>query len=144
MHVSEILRSKSSDVKSVRPHETIEAVACCLRIERIGAVVVKNPNDSVAGILSERDIVRGLVDYGPRVISMTVAELMTEDPVTCASDDTIADVAKIMTQRRIRHIPVVSDGQLLGIVSIGDVVKHRMEEMELERNVLMDIASTAH
>ncbi len=103
-------------------------------------MVVKNADGGVKGIISERDLARGLAQYGNDLPSLPVSALMTETVVTCAPEDTVATVAKVMTQRRIRHLPVVVGGKLVGLVSIGDVLKHRLDEVQLEANVLRDFA----
>jgi len=144
MHVADILRTKGTAVVTVRPDLTIEHLAQRLRMERIGAAIVSESGTSVDGIISERDLVRALAEHGAETLAMTVADLMTKGVVTCAPDDTIAHVAKLMTQRRIRHVPVMEVGKLAGIVSVGDVVKHRMDELELETNVLRDYAVARH
>jgi CBS domain-containing protein len=96
------------------------------------------------GIISERDVVFGLTEHGPGLMSMRVADLMTKSVVTCSPTDTISHVAKVMTQRRIRHLPVMEAGKLVGVVSVGDVVKQRMDELEMESNVLRDYAVSRH
>jgi CBS domain-containing protein len=93
---------------------------------------------SVLGIISERDVVSGLADRGPRILEEPVADLMTREVVSCTPGDTVKQVMAEMTRRRIRHLPVVTDGVLCGIISIGDVVKNRLEEMETETNVLRE------
>jgi CBS domain-containing protein len=140
MHVAEILRAKGDAVHTVRPDQTIDFFVHRLRMEGVGAMIVSESGDSVDGIISERDVVFGLTEHGADVMKMKVAELMTKSVVTCSPNDTIGHVAKIMTQRRIRHLPVTEGRKLVGIVSVGDVVKHRLDELELEANVLRDYA----
>jgi CBS domain-containing protein len=144
MRVADILKSKGSAVHTVRPDETIQHLAQRLRIEQIGAMIVSRDGASVDGIVSERDIVFGLADRGPDIMNMKVADLMTKAVLTCSPEDTIAHVAKVMTQRRVRHLPVLEAQRLAGIVSLGDVVKHRLNELELEANVLRDYAVSRH
>jgi CBS domain-containing protein len=144
MHVADIIRTKGAAVVTVRPDVTVDHLAQRLRMQRIGAVIVSESGTSVDGIISERDIVRALAEHGPATLAMTVADLMTKGVVTCAPSDTISHVAKVMTQRRIRHVPVMEGGKLAGIVSVGDVVKFRMDELELEANVLRDYAVARH
>jgi CBS domain-containing protein len=144
MRVSDILKAKGATVHSVRRDETVEHLAHRLRAEGVGAMIVSDNGATVDGIVSERDIVLGLTEHGGDVLSRKVADLMTKPAVTCAPDDTLAHVAKVMTQRRIRHLPVLDAGRLAGIVSIGDVVKHRMDELEMESNVLRDYAVSRH
>jgi CBS domain-containing protein len=113
-------------------------------MERVGAMIVSESGTTLDGIISERDVVFGLTEHGADTMRMRVAELMSKSVVTCSPEDTIAHVAKVMTQRRIRHLPVIEAGKLAGIVSLGDVVKHRMDELEMETNVLRDYAVARH
>jgi len=138
MNVEGILRSKGASVVTIKPDATVADLVRGLREERIGAMVVSEDGRAVLGIVSERDVVRGLADRGPRVLEALVAELMTREVVACTPRDTVKQVMSEMTRRRIRHLPVVADGVLYGIVSIGDVVKNRLEEMETETNVLRE------
>lgn len=140
MRVSDILKSKGSAVKTVEATATIRALAQALKTESVGAMVVKTQAGGVAGIISERDLARGLAQYGGDMASLPVSALMTATVITCAPEDTVATVAKVMTQRRIRHLPVVVDGKLSGLISIGDVLKYRLDEVQLEANVLRDFA----
>jgi CBS domain-containing protein len=144
MHVSDILKAKGSTVHTVRSDHGIAHVAQRLRAERVGAMIVSESGGSVDGIISERDIVYALSEHGADIMTMTVADLMTRSVVTCSPGDTISHVARIMTQRRIRHLPVIEGSRLVGVVSVGDVVKHRMDELELETNVLRDYAVSRH
>ena len=138
MKVREILNTKRAGVTVVRPRETIDALAHRLKLEGIGSAVISSDGDTVEGIISERDIVRGLADHRNNLLAMPVSDLMTRSVTTCAPDDNIKDIMRTMTQRRIRHLPVLEKGKLVGIISIGDVVKNRLEDMELEANVLRD------
>jgi CBS domain-containing protein len=138
MNVDGILRSKGAMVITIRPDASIRDLVRGLRDERIGAMVVSEDERSVVGIISERDVVRALADHGPRILDLQVAELMTRAVVSCRPQDTVKQVMAQMTSRRIRHLPVVTDGVLRGIVSIGDVVKNRLEEVETETNVLRE------
>jgi CBS domain-containing protein len=140
MRVADILKTKGDAVHTVRPDQTIEHLVHRLRMEGVGAMIVSAGGDSVDGIISERDVVLGLTEHGTDIMKMRVADLMTRAVVTCSPADTIAHVARIMTQRRIRHLPVVEGRKVVGIVSVGDVVKQRMDELELETNVLRDYA----
>jgi CBS domain-containing protein len=139
MDVDGILRAKGATVVTIRPDATIRELVQSLRDERIGAIVVSEDGRSVQGIISERDVVRGLAELGPRVLDAPVAELMTREVVACSLRDPVKHLMTEMTRRRIRHIPVVADGVLCGIVSIGDVVKNRLEELETETNVLREV-----
>ena len=136
MNVEGILRTKGAHVVTIRPDATIEELVGGLRNERIGAMVVSEDGRSVLGIISERDVVRGLAERGSRILDLPVADLMTRDVVSCGLGDTMKQVMAEMTRRRVRHIPVVADGTLRGIVSIGDVVKNRLDEIELETTSL--------
>jgi CBS domain-containing protein len=140
MHVADILKAKGNRVVTVRPDLTIEHVAKVLMLERVGALVVSKGGATVDGIISERDVAHGLAEHGTEVLRRTAADLMTTAVVTCAPGDTIAQVAKVMTYRRIRHLPVTEGAKLIGIISLGDVVRHRLDELELEANVLRDYA----
>lgn len=143
MNVETILRSKGSAVATVTPRTTIRDAAALLRRERIGALVVSGDHARVDGILSERDIVHGLADRGAALLDATVDELMTRRVFTCTPLDSVGDLMAMMTERRIRHIPVLRDGMLAGIISIGDVVKHRLDEMEYETSSLRSFIAGA-
>ena len=138
MNVDGILRAKGASVVTIKPDATIGDLVRGLRDERIGAMVVSEDGRSVLGIISERDVVRGLAERGPRILEAAVAELMTRQVVSCTPRDTVKQVMAEMTKRRIRHVPVLTDGVLSGIISIGDVVKNRLEEIEMETNVLRE------
>ena len=143
MNVETILRSKGSAVATVTPRTTIRDAAALLRRERIGALVVSADHARVDGILSERDIVHGLADRGASLLDATVDELMTRRVFSCTPRDSVGDLMAMMTERRIRHIPVLRDGMLAGIISIGDVVKHRLDEMEYETSSLRSFIAGA-
>jgi CBS domain-containing protein len=143
MNVETILRNKGGAVATVAPHAKIAEAAAMLRREGIGALVVSRDGSAVDGIISERDIVHGLAGLGAGLLDTKVETLMTRRVFTCSPRDTIADLAAEMTQRRIRHIPVLRDGALAGIVSIGDVVKARLDEMEYETNSLRSFIAGA-
>ncbi|MEX0347297.1 MAG: CBS domain-containing protein [Rhizobiaceae bacterium] len=140
MKVSDILRQKGDAVMTVRPDDTMENLCHRLRIERVGALIVSADGEAIDGIISERDVAHGLAEHGADLPATKVSSLMTKSVVTCSPEDTIADIARIMTNRRVRHLPVKSGGKLAGIVSVGDVVKHRIDEIEMEANVLRDYA----
>ena len=140
MSVLGILRTKGLAVETIRPDETAKAFAEHLKDERIGAMIVSHDGSAVDGIISERDLAYGLATYGDKLPNMSVSELMTKRVIVCTPEDSIAEVMKVMTQRRIRHLPVKDGGQLIGIISIGDVLIHRLGEMQLEANVLRDVA----
>ncbi len=138
MHVSAILKTKGSTIVTIRPDETIAAVAQLLAVNRIGAVLCMNTDGEIAGVLSERDIVRGLAAHGAAVLGMPASELMTRRVVACNPGDTIASVMQRMTDGRFRHMPVMEERKLVGFISIGDVVKHRIEEVGQEVESLRD------
>ncbi len=138
MKVQAMLAAKGGKTVTIRPDSTIETAANLLKLERIGALVVSEDGEHVAGILSERDIVRGLVDKGVGLLEAKVADLMTSEVKSCSPDDSIQEIMSEMTRSRIRHLPVLKGGKLIGIISIGDVVKNRLEELQTETNVLRD------
>ncbi|MCE3250645.1 MAG: inosine-5-monophosphate dehydrogenase [Geminicoccaceae bacterium] len=138
MLIAQILAGKGSEVVSTRPEATIAEVAGLLKEKRIGAVVVTDADGRLCGIISERDLARGLAKYGSKLLDMKVGGLMTSDVVTCSPDDGIETLMQTMTDGRFRHLPVVKDGELTGIISIGDVVKHRLKELEAETHMLQD------
>jgi CBS domain-containing protein len=138
MNVETILKSKGSSVITVAPTETVAHALSVLDAHHIGAVVVSADRARVVGILSERDIVRELARRGSALLDATVSEIMTRDVYVCEPDDTVAELMSQMTERRIRHLPVVVEGRLTGIVSIGDVVKNRLDEVESEKDALRE------
>ena len=143
MKVADILRIKGSVVKTVPPHETALLLSGQLRAEQIGALVVSTDGNSIDGIVSERDLAYGLATYGDRLPTISVSQLMTKAVIVCSPEDNVTDVTKLMTQRRIRHLPVKDGDQLVGIISIGDVLKHRLSELQVEAGVLRDYAVAA-
>ncbi len=138
MKVETMLAAKGDKVVTLRPDATVATVIRMLKLEGIGALVVSEDGEKILGIISERDVVRALVDHGGEVLKVRVAELMTRSVKTCTPDANIKDVMAEMTRSRVRHLPVVRDGKLCGIISIGDVVKNRLEELETETSVLRD------
>jgi CBS domain-containing protein len=141
MLIGQILASKGREVVSTRPDAATTEVAGLLKARRIGAVVVIDEDGVLCGIISERDLARGLADHGADLLDMQVSELMTKDVVTCSPEDGIGQLMQIMTERRFRHLPVVQDGKMVGIISIGDVVKYRLQELEAETHLLHDYIS---
>lgn len=135
MRIADILRSKGSAVATVTQTTTVTGLLAELAVHNIGAMVVIGP-EGVAGIVSERDIVRHLREHGPELLRRPVAEIMSGVAVTCGPEDPVDDLAALMTNNRVRHVPVLDGGRLVGIVSIGDVVKNRMEELQAERQQL--------
>jgi CBS domain-containing protein len=144
MKVAELLKGKKARVITMRPDSTIDTVVHRMRLERIGAVIISPDGEKVAGILSERDILRALAEYGTGLLALKADDLMTHEVVTCGMGDTVQSVMVKMTNGRIRHLPVVEKDRLVGVVSIGDVVKSRLEEVELEANVLRDAYLAVH
>lgn len=142
MHVATILKEKGRAVETVTADATLDEVAKRLAAHRIGAIVVRGDRGEVAGIISERDIVRALADSGAEVLGWPVGRVMTHDVVTALEADTIDQIMSRMTESRFRHLPVVEAGKLVGIVSIGDVVKHHVAEVELEASAMRDYIST--
>jgi CBS domain-containing protein len=134
--ISDILRSKGSDVVTVTPDTTVESLIGMLAEHRIGALVVSADAVTVHGIVSERDIVRALAARGTSVLAETVDQICTHDVVTAAPTSRVAELMHVMTEGRFRHVPVVVDGRLQGIVSIGDVIKSGVTELESEREAL--------
>jgi CBS domain-containing protein len=138
MRVKSILSSKGDHVTKVTPSDTIRTTLLRLKTHNIGALVVSDDGDTVVGIISERDLVRAMVDHGPGLLELTVDQLMTRKVETCSPEDDIEDVMDTMTNGRFRHMPVIVDGRLVGLVSIGDLVKHRMRELVDETKALRE------
>ena len=138
MKVRNIIGDKGREVATIRSESTISTATNLLKLKGIGALVVSEDGSQVAGIISERDIVRGLVDHGHELLDMRVSELMTRTVKTCALDADVTEIMGEMTRSRVRHLPVLEKGALVGIVSIGDAVKLRLDELETETNVLRD------
>jgi len=137
MRISQVIRRKGDLVVTVRPDATVERLLELLEEHKIGAVVVSDDGSTVSGIVSERDVVRHLHSDGAAILEETVATIMTSEVETCTPDDRIDAMARTMTERRIRHIPVLVDGKLAAIVSIGDIVKFRIDELQTERDQLV-------
>jgi CBS domain-containing protein len=142
MIVSHILKSKGGEVYTVSKETTIIEVSRLLAAKRIGAIVITSKNKSVEGIISERDIVRGLSTFGAKVLDMPVKDLMTKSVITHGVESQIDEVRREMTSSRIRHVPILDDGKLVGLISIGDVVKNRVEELQAEGDMLREYISS--
>lgn len=138
MKVRDILKAKGQAVETIRPDAPLDLAVHRLSALGIGALVVSADGEHLEGVLSERDVVRGLVKHGPRLLEATVSAVMSKSAPVCSPDSSIKDAMAEMTRSRHRHLPVIEDGVLRGVLSIGDVVKHRLEEMELEASVLRD------
>ena len=140
MSISDILHGKGHQVVKVRTTDTVEMAVQRMAAERIGAVIVEDQWMRHAGIFSERDFVNAVAEHGPGALNFQVDRLMSAPVVTCRPTDRVETAMAAMTMAKIRHLPVLENGQLVGIVSIGDLVKHRLDEKALEANVLLDIA----
>ena len=138
MLIEAILRSKGSEVETVRPDAAVTMAAQRMAALRIGCLVVADSSAPVLGLLTERDLVRAFAHHGTHAATLSVRDIMSTGVPTCRPDDDLASIMRTMTTRRYRHVPVVSEGKLIGIVSIGDVVKQRLEDLELETTVLRD------
>ena len=138
MRIADILDTKGRTVHSIRLWKTVADVVSELGRSRVGALLVLDAHDTIAGIVSERDIVLALGRHGSATLTMEVTEVMTRQGRTCTSELTGAEAMAAMTAGRHRHLPVVDNGQVVGLVSIGDLVKHRVREMEMETGVLRD------
>jgi len=135
MRIADVLRNKGAKVATITPETSVAALLTELAAHNIGAVVVVSA-DGLEGMVSERDVVRGLQEVGADLLRRPVSDIMTTVVATCSPDDPVDSLSALMTTNRVRHVPVVVDGRLRGIVSIGDVVKTRMEELESEQQRL--------
>ncbi len=140
MRVADILKAKGTAVMTIRPTETLQAVARRLHREGVGAMIVSRDGDSLDGVISERDVAISLAVYGKDFHNLPASAVMHVAIPTCSPDSKVAEVAKVMTERRLRHLPVQEGKRLVGVISIGDVLKHRLEEVQLESIVLRDMA----
>ena len=143
MAVAHILRQKGSDVITVSPADSVQKIVDTLTRHRIGAVVVVAADGCIAGIVSERDVVRAMVGDVAGVASMTAKDIMTAKVRTCSPTDSEAELMQMMTESRIRHLPVVANGRVTGMISIGDVVKLRIESMEAEADQMKTYIASA-
>lgn len=145
MTVAAILKVKGTHVESTTPETTLYSAAWTLKSRGIGALVVTSEDRArILGIVSERDIVRGLIEHGEHLLALPVSRVMTSPVLTCAPEDRITAVMARMTRHRVRHLPVVDGGRLCGLVSIGDLVKNRLDELELEANILRENLMVSH
>ncbi|HEX2117510.1 MAG TPA: CBS domain-containing protein [Alphaproteobacteria bacterium] len=140
MQISDILSHKGSEVISILPSETLAAAAKKLTQHRIGALVVRDRLGRIVGMISERDVVVALAQRGGDALTTPVSEAMSPDVITCRPTDPVREIMALITVKRIRHIPVCEGDRLLGLVSIGDVLKSRLDEKELELNMLRDLS----
>lgn len=136
MRISDVLRGKGDEVVTITPESTVQSLLESLADHGVGALVVSSDGHGVAGIVSERDVVRRLRSEGAALLQAPVESIMTASVHTCGPDAEVDDLMRMMTDRRIRHVPVVSGDRMIGIVSIGDVVKQRMDELQTERDHL--------
>ncbi len=143
MFVRQILNNKGDNIVSIAPSAKIADVAAVMSKERIGAIVVLDVDERIVGIVSERDISRGLAEHGAALLDMRADRIMTQDVVTCSPEDGIDGLMRKMTTGRFRHLPVMDKAKMVGIVSIGDIVKHRLEELEAEASLLQDYIAGA-
>jgi CBS domain-containing protein len=143
MSVESILKRKGTDVATIAPEASVKRAADWMRAKNIGALVVTR-GDAILGLVSEREIVHAFSRYGEAAVSLLVSEIMRHGAITVLPTETVAHVMSLMTRHRVRHMPVLRDGKLAGIISIGDVVKHRLDDLELENNVLRDAYIAAH
>jgi len=143
MNVAQLLGDKGHDVVSVQPHRTLSEATRLLGERRIGALVVSGADGALIGILSERDIIRALAEHGAVALDFAVSRVMTSRVVTCRPETSIDELMEIMTSGRFRHLPVIEHGRIVGIVSIGDVVKNRVAEIEAESRAMRDYIAMA-
>jgi CBS domain-containing protein len=143
VQISQVLRHKGREVATIDGAENVRTALAMLAEHGIGALVVSSDGKRVEGILSERDVARGLHSRGAGLLTETVASVMTAQVHTCSLNASVHDLAQTMTDHRVRHVPVVDDGVLIGIVSLGDVVKARLDELEDERKHMVDYIQTA-
>ena len=147
MNVKTILAAKKrtlgGDIICIEPTADLSAAAKLLSTHRIGAVLIRGAGGRIAGILSERDIVRALSEHGAAALNLPVGKVMTRNVATCGEDDSVASIMERMTAGKFRHLPVVEKEELIGLISIGDVVKHRVEEVESESEAMRDYIRTA-
>lgn len=141
MIIGQILKSKGRSVMTAAPEDTVQEITLRLASRKIGAIVILE-GSQVAGIISERDIIRLIAEHGAKALSMAARDGMTRDVVSCTRDCTIDEIMEKMTKGRFRHLPVIEDGALAGIISIGDVVKHHTAEVELEVTAMRDYLAT--
>ena len=144
MYVSTMLKRKGNQTITIAPDAAVSSVINLLGSHKIGAVMVTDGRGKIRGIISERDIVRGLFEHGQKVMTLTASDLMSRDVVSCRTADTISELMAVMTERNIRHLPVVEAGRLVGMVSMRDVVKERLIEVESDITGLRDYVAGAY
>ena len=141
MNIEEILTAKGKAAVTVKPSVTVAALAVLLREKHVGAAVVSEDGEKVNGVITERDIAHGLATHGAELHAVPVSALMTENVVTCSPSEPVARVASTMLSRRIRHMPVVNEGRLLGMLSIRDILKERVDELQQNAAMLHSLAN---
>lgn len=141
MFVESILKNKGSAVVTTHPDTAVTEVATVLVGKKIGLVLVLDEDHTIVGIVSERDIVHAIAQNAGSVQDLSVKDIMTKNVLTCTPDDDLADIMGVMTHKRVRHLPVLNDGKLVGLISIGDVMKHRLEEIEHEEESMRQYIS---
>jgi CBS domain-containing protein len=144
VRIETVLQAKGRHVETTAPGTPILDVAQQMRLRGIGALVVSQDGQHIDGIISERDLVLGLAHDGAGLLRKTAGQVMTKSVIVCSPSDSIPHIMGVMTQRRVRHLPVVDGGRLCGIISIGDVLKNRLEDLELETKVLRDVYMAGH
>lgn len=142
MNISQILKAKGRAVATARPDATLSEIIDKLAHKKIGAIVIVGDNGEVVGIASERDVIRLLAERGEAALKEPVSQSMTTSVVSCQETSTLEEMMEMMTQGRFRHVPVIEDGALVGIVSIGDIVKHHVAEVEMEVTAMRDYFAT--
>jgi CBS domain-containing protein len=142
MNISQILKAKGRAVATARPDSTVSEIITKLAQKKIGAIVIVGDNGEVVGILSERDVIRRLAERGEAALKEPVSQSMTSSVISCQETSTLEEMMELMTQGRFRHVPVIEDGALVGIVSIGDIVKHHIAEVEMEVTAMRDYFAT--
>lgn len=138
MTADDILERKGHDIITISSTSTVREASDMLAEKNIGSLVVTTPNEELIGVLSERDIVHALAAEGGNSLHLTVRDIIDQVPETCSPDDDVKDLIAFVTRKRVRHLPVQDDGSLMGIISVGDLLKTRLEEMETEQRVLRD------
>jgi CBS domain-containing protein len=142
MNVNAILKTKGRAVSTARPDASLLDIVQKLGAKKIGAIVVVGDNGQVAGIISERDVIRAVAEHGTAALNLNVSEVMTRSVVSCQETSAIDELMEMMTKGRFRHLPVIEDGALVGIISIGDVVKHHLAEVEMEVSAMKNYLAT--
>ncbi len=136
MYVAQILKAKAEGIVSLAPQASVPEAAEALASRRIGSIVITDSDGALIGILSERDLARGIHGHGPELMHLTAADLMTREVITCQPDSTVAEIVELMNKHAIRHLPVLEEGRLIGVISMRDVVNNRLLELEAENETI--------